>query len=114
MRAWPLLLLLACDRPPTACHRMCAEAAAGLEPCLEEDGLGWEAMGYQDADDFQDACETWAWEQEAMARDASPEQGGGEGGVRQLARTCKDWRTTFTEGTCEERQSVPWGEPAWK
>lgn len=114
MRALLTLPLFACDTPPEACVSMCAAAAEGLGPCVEEEGLGWEAYGYRDAADFRDACETWAWEQDQMAREAARREGGGVAGLDRLAARCEELETTFTVGTCEERQSVDWTAPAWK
>ena len=54
------------------CVPMCAQAADAYGSCLDPDGAGaappdWGAAQYSDAQDFRDACETWAWEQRLIA-----------------------------------------------
>lgn len=114
MRPLPLIALLACDPVPPACPALCAEAAAALSPCVEAQGLSWSAYGYEDQADFQDACDTWAWEQARMAQHASARQGGGGQGLHALEARCVDLSETFATGTCEEQLSVRWGDEAWR
>ena len=46
--------------------KMCAAAENLTASCLEGWDLDWDAAGYEDTDDFQNSCETWAWEQEQL------------------------------------------------
>ncbi len=114
MRLLLLTAMIACDPVPAECPAMCVTAAESLGPCLEERGLSFESYGYSDAADFQDACETWAWEQGRMGAKASPAQGGGRQARDTLAARCEALEQTFTSGTCDEQLGVDWSNPAWK
>lgn len=76
-------LLLACEADP--CADMCVAAQGRYEVCMEERGLTY-GMTYEDAADYQNACETWVWE------------------ARQLGETpaCAEMTRTFEEGSCED------------
>jgi hypothetical protein len=78
-----LWLLLACSEDP--CVAMCVAAQARYEVCMEERGLTY-GMTYADAADYQNACDTWVWEQRQLGEEPA----------------CVDMTTTFDEGTCEE------------
>lgn len=86
-------LLLACS--PDACDAMCDAALVRYEACLAEWGLEWGAsVGYADASDYRNWCDTWSWE------------------ARQLgeADQCEEVRTALLEGTCDDYPDA-WSEP---
>jgi hypothetical protein len=64
---------------------MCDAALERYEACMEERGLEW-GMGWEDARDYRNWCETWTWEQGVLEHDG----------------VCEDLRPTFTDGTCED------------
>lgn len=104
MRLVSLLALLACDAPPEACAQACAAAAVAMQGCLAEDGLGWEAAGYADEAAFLDACDTWAWEQLQLAREAGQ-------GRAALGEACEVRAEDIEQGTCEEFMALDWNHP---
>ena len=88
-----LILLLSCAPPlDDACEMWCAQARVDLGICLEEEELTWDQLGYDGSLDYQDACETWAWERERIDREK------GERGY--TAGICREW--TRTVDTCDE------------
>jgi hypothetical protein len=68
--AAPLLGCVEEASPIDGCASMCESGRARWESCLADWGVGWEAAGFESADDWQGSCETWVWEQELLARDA--------------------------------------------
>jgi hypothetical protein len=88
---------------PIACADMCHAAAVLYGACLDDWGVGWEAAGYADESDFVDACDTWAWEQAVLERDA-----GREG---QLEATCEARRSRLEGGTCDDFTEIDWEAP---
>lgn len=49
--------------PADACAEMCTAALARFETCIEADGREWgESVGYADAADYTNGCETFTWE----------------------------------------------------
>jgi len=79
---------------------MCAQAEVRYGSCLDGWGLSWDAAGYEDAADFQDACLTWVWEMGLLEADA------GETGV--VDSVCEDRSLVFSSGTCDDFTSVNW------
>lgn len=106
-----LLLLLACAvEAPPACDAMCSSAAELYGGCLEDWGVGWEAAGYADEDDFLNSCSTWAWEMQVLEEDAV-ERGEAAGG--EVAATCRE-RTALLEAedaTCKTYTELEWEAP---
>ncbi len=58
---------------PDPCEAMCEAAVGPRWDCLARSGLDWEAAGYADAEDFEAACRTWAWEMRLLEEDAGLE-----------------------------------------
>lgn len=85
---------------PEACPEMCLEAAALYGGCIEEWGLDWPAVGYEDERAYVHSCETWAWEARLLTRD-EPDW---------LGATCLARRDAFAEpeATCEDYAAVDW------
>lgn len=80
-----ILLLLACTGD--ACTEMCDAALVDFEGCLAENGLEWGvSVGYADADDYLNWCDTYSWE------------------LRQLGEesTCASRRTILREASCSD------------
>ena len=74
-----------------ACAGMCDAALARFESCMDESGLEYGAsVGYTDAVDYADWCDTWTWE------------------LRQLgqAASCDARRVVFEDGTCDDYLDV--------
>lgn len=61
-----LPLLLGCA-PDDGCAATCDVALARYEACLPEWGLEW-GVAYEDAADFRNWCDTWAWEQRQLGQ----------------------------------------------
>ncbi len=100
------LMIAGCAEPAEdPCAPMCAAAASLYGACLEDWGADWAAAGYADGADFQDACETWAWEQRLLEDEA------GQQGV--VDATCLEREALFTEGTCEDFTAVDWSAALW-
>jgi hypothetical protein len=100
---WALVLLVACaaDDP---CAPMCAAATDALSACLDADGLDWAAAGYADAADHRDACETWAWAQRQLARDA---------GGADVDGACAAREAELVDGGCDAYSAIDWAQPVW-
>jgi hypothetical protein len=80
-----LALLLACA-PDDACDAMCDAARVTFEACMEERGLTYgESVGYVDAADYDDWCDTWSWETRILEEQA----------------TCADKLAVFETGDCD-------------
>lgn len=114
----PLLLLLACSEAPDPCATMCVQAEALYGTCLEQWGVGWEAAGYADGDDFLASCETWAWEmellEEAAVKRGELEQTGA------VDATCNERAEAFaaaqadTAGPdCAAYTDIAWDQAPW-
>lgn len=63
------LLLWACA-PEDPCVPMCEAAATAWGTCLADRDATWVDAGWADEADFLDGCDTWAWTQRKLARDA--------------------------------------------
>lgn len=73
---------------------MCAAALDRFEGCMEASGLEWGSMvGYADAADYRNWCETWTWEARQLGEAAS----------------CAEKLDTFREGTCDDYYAT-WGD----
>lgn len=80
-----ILLLLGCA--DDACVAMCDAGLERFEACLEEDGQQWgESVGYADAADYRDWCETYTWELQTLGE----------------ADTCASRRDALVSGTCDD------------
>lgn len=80
-----LLLALGCA-PADRCDAMCDAALARFSACMEERGLTWGAsVGYADAEDYANWCDTWAWEQRQLGEEA----------------VCEEREATFRDGDCD-------------
>lgn len=113
-----LLALLACADAPDPCARMCARAEALYGACLESWGLGWEAAGYADADDFLGRCETWAWEMRLLEEDAVRRGELEEAGAVDAA--CQERADRFEQAAadpadldCEAYTGEAWDQVPW-
>ncbi len=79
---------------PEGCDAMCAAGVARAAAC-GADATSWE-----------ESCETWAWEQTILARDADR--------LPELETACAERKERFTEGDCESFLGEDWNEPvAW-
>jgi hypothetical protein len=73
---------------------MCETAEARIGGCLEEQDMGWTAVGWKDSEDFQAFCATWVEEARALGdMDRCPEMTAilEEG-------SCADWPGVFLGG----------------
>lgn len=86
--------LLGCvEEASPICASMCESGRARWESCLSDWGVGWEAAGFESADDWQGSCETWVWEQELLARDASAPPS-------TVEDACADRAAIYSSGEC--------------
>ncbi len=113
----PLALVIACASPPDPCASMCDAAATLYGGCLADWGVGWEAAGYVDEDDFLGACQTWAWEQRLLEADAADRGLTEVGGVD---ATCTDRAASFDAAAadpdaldCNAYTGIDWNQPGW-
>ena len=85
---------------------MCEAAEALTADCLEGWSLEWSAAGYANAQDFQNSCSTWIWEQEQLIKAAEKR---GEN-TANLAQTCSDRAEVLSADTAECTEMGLWGE----
>jgi len=102
---WAVSLLAACNTPPDPCTSMCATATDRYGSCLAEWDVAWEAAGYADANDFRDACDTWAWTSRHLEEDAQQ-----DGAVDQM---CRDYSSQLGGGTCDDFTAIDWAALPW-
>ena len=105
---WLLLPLVGCmdEEGPDPCADMCVAAEQLYGGCLTDWGLDWTAAGYEDGDDFLDACDTWAWELRLL------EEAAGESGT--VDDACVEREALFIEGPCEAFTDTPWSDFPWE
>lgn len=97
MIPWLLGALVGCGLPPV-CEEMCAVATTRQGECLGE--RDWADVGYDDAADHAAWCETWAWEQQMLERDA-----GDRGRTEAL---CDERADAVPDLTCDEYDALAW------
>lgn len=85
-----------CSQPPASCDDMCLAAAERMPECLEEWGQSWSDRGYLNADDFDNACETWVWE-ESLLEDRPL-----------LDATCDSKRADWVNADCDAAATDAW------
>lgn len=107
MRIGALLLLLACGGDDDACLPFCEAAADAQAACLSASDLDWTALGYDNRDDWLEACQTWAWEQRQLARDAGAS-------ASAVDDACQERESAMDGGGCAEIQSFDWSDPVWE
>ena len=107
MRHLSLILLVACGSSPDPCEPFCALAASTRGECLADEGLDWEAAGYEDEADYAGSCETWAWEQRLLAREAG-------GDPDAVGARCEALGEAVETGGCEALAAIDWDDPAWE
>ena len=83
-------------------------ATSAYASCLVEWGVDWEASGHEDADDFQDSCETWAVEMRILAPGAEERD--------QVDATCATRANTLDveDGACAAWSEIDWEAPPWE
>jgi hypothetical protein len=110
-----LLALLACasDPQPDPCEDMCAVAAAVQCGCIDSWGADWPDVGFEDQQDYFQACQTWAWEMRLLEDDAV-DRGAldAPGAVDSL---CRDRAQTLEKGDlgCAQFSALDWDEVPW-
>jgi len=104
-------LALGCG-DPDPCTPMCAAATDLYGRCLDDWGVGWSAAGYDNAGDFRDACETWAWEMQHLEREARRRDPAVKGQVDATCRTRRD-RFSDPDATCEDFTEIDWSRSPW-
>lgn len=102
-----LLWLLGCDGGADPCDPFCEAAADAQAACLSASDLDWSALGYADRDDWLDRCQTWAWEQRQLARDAGAS-------ADAVDAACQAEEALMQGGGCDEIQSFDWNDPVWE
>ncbi len=96
-----LALALGCDEPEATCAAVCPHLTRARGVCLAERELSWADAGYPSAAKYQEACETWAWEQAQIARS--------EGTIDNLKAACITRKEELaTEPACEDLDSWDW------
>ena len=107
-----LLLLLACAAHPEAppdCAQMCGSAEALYGTCLSDWGLGWDAAGYADGQDFVASCETWVWELAVLEEEAVRQGDAGAAGRTQDFCQERFDQLSADEATCAAYTEQEWG-----
>lgn len=107
MKILLLFSLSACDGAEDACAPFCRAASDAQAACLAASDLDWEALGYADQDDWLESCQTWAWEQRQLARDAGVSAGA-------VDAACQAQEGAMEGGGCSEIQSFDWNDPVWE
>lgn len=102
----PMLLLAASSCAPDPCVETCNQAQAVFAGCLDAWGIDWTDAGYQDAEDYLDACLTWAWEMRILAEDA--------GEADAVDTLCEERTQTLEAGTCETYLAIDWNAVPWQ
>ncbi len=95
MRLVPLLALaLPGCAAQEACADMCEAAETRIGGCLEDQGIAWTDVGWQDPADFRAFCATWMEEARALGElDRCPEM------TKLLEEgSCADWPGVFLGG----------------
>ena len=85
---------------------MCQAAEQLTESCLDSWELSWEDAGYVNAQDFQNSCGTWTWEQEQLIEAAEKR---GER-TENLAQVCTDRTEQLSADTADCTVIGLWGE----
>ena len=101
-----LVLGFACSTTPESCEELCLAAEELTANCLEGWELDWNAAGYANAQDFQNSCSTWAWEQEQLIEAA---QKRGEK-TADLASVCEERSKILSADTASCTDMGLWGE----
>lgn len=116
LRAFLLLVgQVACGPAPAdPCLPMCAAAAALYGRCLDEAGADWAQAGFEDADDFTDSCETWAWEMRRLEADAVDRGHTAAQGALDAACADRDAAMRAVDATCAAYTGIDWSEPPWE
>ena len=99
-----LVLLTAGCTPwpiPRACETLCAARTDLQSQCLPE--YGWNAYGFEDADEYEGSCQAWAWATIQLERDA------GEPGATESF--CEAVEPTLQ--TCDDLLAVDWQDVPW-
>ncbi len=95
-----------CGPTPDPCADTCDQARNLFETCLEEWGIDWTDAGYQDAQDYLDACLTWAWEMRILATDA--------GEPEALDTLCEERTIELEAGSCDTYLAIDWAYQPWQ
>ncbi len=101
-----LLGPVGCDRGDDPCLPMCEQARDLFGECLDASGLDWTAAGYEDAQDYLDACLTWAWEMRILADSA--------GEPDAVDEMCAERETELAGGDCDTYSSIDWNAQPWQ
>jgi hypothetical protein len=99
-------------KPDADCAPMCAAAATAFGRCLDPDGAGaptWQDAGYDDEQGFLDACDTWAWEQRLLAREAE----GRRAGDAKVSAACATRSDALRDedAPCDAFLAIDWSAP---
>lgn len=98
--------ILGCAEPPDPCAPMCAAATELYGGCLADWGVAWSSAGYEDAEDFRETCDTWAWQTRILEEEA------GKSG--QIDGLCRERRALFEAGSCDDFTGINWSELPWQ
>ena len=104
-----LWYLLSCAAEETdVCTTMCSAAESLYGDCLSSWGAGWEAAGYDDANEFAEACETWTFEMRTLEEEA--------GKMGATSETCETraFAMTATDATCAAFTDTDWNAVPWQ
>ena len=111
-RALLLLLIGGCQQAVDPCDAMCDAGAALYGGCLDGWGVEWSSAGYDDEQDWREACAAWAWELRLLEADAVAhgQAQGGEDDALCVEREAL-WRDDGA--TCTDYSQVDWSEVPW-
>lgn len=114
MRAAALALALAaCADAADPCAPMCDAAAALYGACLDDAGLGWDAVGYADEAAYLDACATWAWELRVLERDAVKRGELDAPGAVDATCEAREVALTAPDADCATYDAMDWSTAPW-
>ena len=100
-----LALLAACSPAVDPCAPMCDAVVDAQGACLADWGVGWDAVGYTDAEERRNACDTWAWELRHLERDAD------ERGATDLV--CEERTEALEADGCAAYTAIDWNALPW-
>ena len=109
------LLSIACgDGVPDPCVDMCVAAVPLAAECLEADGLDWSATQWGSPAGFLASCETWAWEQLQLERDARARRAVRGQGHTEAACEARLESFVGRGATCDTYEAIDWDAPVWE
>jgi len=107
-----LVLLYSCAQPDP-CPEMCSTSTQIYGGCLSAWGADWQDAGYEDANAYFHACETWVWEMRLIEKKAKS-----NGDIEALGHVdgyCEDVESKLSrpDVTCDDWTEIDWKNQPW-